>query len=462
MFHLKENFIIMKEDKKFLRKALMIGLPIALQGLLNTLLNLVDTVMIGRLGESTIAAVGLANKVFFVFTLLLFGIVSGAGILTAQYWGKRDIKNIRCVLGMSLLLGVAASFLFLVPALLCPELIMRIFTPSEKAIEIGAAYLTIVAISYPLTAVTNAYISLLRGINQVKAPVVITIIAICVNVFFNYTLIFGHFGAPAMGVRGAALATLIARIVECVSLVTLVYLRKSPAAAKLKELIAFKKEFVKTFFSNVAPVVANEFMWGLGVTIYALVYGRMGDAAMAAITITQTVEQIFMVIFQGIGAATTVILGNELGANNLKRADQYARNFMILQFGLGIVVVFLSLVMRGPIIQLFHVSDEVAVYIRNCLLVFALYAPVKMFNFINIVGVLRSGGDTKAALLLDTTGVWFIGIPLAFLGGMVLKAPIYIVYAMVLVEEIYKMALGIPRYRKKKWLRNLVDEIGKA
>ena len=219
---IKETF----KDKSFIRKIITIGIPIAFQGLLNTLLNLVDNMMIGSLGESSIAAVGLANKVFFVFTLLLFGIVSGSSVLTAQYFGKKDIKNIRRVLGLSLIIGLAGAFIFMLAGLFIPKTVMRIFTPNENTIKIGVSYLTIVAISYPLTAVTNCYISLLRATNKVKAPVFITIAAILVNVVLNYTFIYGHFGFEALGVRGAAIATVIARLVEVISILLVVYISK--------------------------------------------------------------------------------------------------------------------------------------------------------------------------------------------------------------------------------------------
>ncbi|EES50607.1 MATE family efflux transporter [Clostridium botulinum] len=445
------------EDKVFLRKTIAIAIPVTIQALLNTTLNLIDTMMIGQLGETTIAAVGLANKVFFVFTLLLFGIVSGSSILTAQYWGKKDIKNIRKVLGISLIIGLFGAIIFVVPSLICPNLVMRIFTPNESTIGIGVAYLSIVALSYPLTAITNAYISLLRAVNEVKAPVVISLFSILINAILNYTLIFGHFGFPALGVQGAAIGTLIARIIECISVLSIVYLKNGPAAARLKELVAFDKTFIKMFFITVSPVIANEFMWGLGVTIYSLVYGRMGDGAVAAITITQTVEQIAVVIFQGISAATAVILGNELGANKLKKADVHAKYLLILQFIATLVIGVICILMRWPLIHLFTVTEAVAVDISKCLIVFVLYLPFKMFNLVNITGVLRSGGDTKSGLILDTTGVWLIGIPLAYLGGIFLSLPIYWVYVLVLAEEIYKFVLSFKRYKQKKWLKNIVE-----
>lgn len=457
MITISKRMKTIAEDKAFIHKTIAITIPVALQGLLNTTLNLVDTVMIGQLGETTISGVGLANKVFFVFSLLLFGVVSGSSILTAQYWGKRDIANIRRVLGMSLLIGVGASFLFLIPAIISPTAVMRIFTPDTNTIEIGASYLLIVAISYPLTAITNAYVTLLRGVNEVKTPVIITIVAIFVNVILNYILIFGKFGAPELGAAGAAIATLIARIVETSALLFIVYRKKGAAAAHPKEMFTFNNEFIKKYFTTVSPVIANEFMWGLGVTIYSLVYGRMGDAAVASITITQTVEQVLMVIFQGISAATAVILGNEMGANELKRADKYASNFIFLQFTFTLIMMVVCFVIRWPVIGIFSVSDEVSVAISRCFLAFILYMPFKMFNYVNIVGILRSGGDTKFALFLDCSGVWIIGIPLAFLGGLFFDLPIYYVYGLVMLEEIYKFFFGLWRYKQKKWLRNLVN-----
>ncbi|WP_297425218.1 MATE family efflux transporter [Clostridium sp.] len=444
------------EDKKFTRKAIAITIPITLQALLNTSLNLVDTVMIGSLGQSSIAAVGLANKVFFVFTLLLFGIVSGSSILTAQYFGKRDIKNIRRVLGMSLVMAIIGSILFVIPSLICPKAVMSIFTPNENTIAIGAGYLAIAAISYPLTAITNVYVALLRGVNEVKAPVIITLISIFIKILLNYTLIFGHFGVPAFGVQGEAIATLIARSIECICILSIVYYGGGPAAAKFKELLSFNKKFVKLYFKTVSTVILNEFMWGLGVTMYSLVYGRMGDGAVAAITITQTVEQIMTVIFQGISAATAVILGNELGANKLEEAKTHAKYFLILQFLCALIMGMLCFIIRSPLITLFNVSDTVSADISKCLIVFITYLPFKIFNWVNIVGILRSGGDTKVALMLDISGVWLVGIPFAYLGGMVLELQIYFVYAMVTFEEVYKFVLGFRRYKQKIWLRNLV------
>ena len=238
-----------------------------------------------------------------------------------------------------------------------------------------------------------------------------------------------------------------------------VYIKKFPIACRLREMVGYSGAFLRQFLSTCAPVIANEFMWGLGVTMYSLAYGRMGDDAVAAITIATTIQDIVVVLFQGLSAATAVILGHELGAGNLKRAEKYATHFFVLQFLVTLFGMAVCTAIRGPILSIYRITPEVAASASLCIMVFVLYMPAKMFNYVNVVGVLRSGGDTKMCLFLDTSGVWFIGIPLAFLGGLWFHFPIHIVYALVMLEEVYKAVLGYWRYRQKKWLRNLTEEI---
>ncbi|MBS5064695.1 MAG: MATE family efflux transporter [Hungatella hathewayi] len=451
----------MMQDKIFLSKAVRIALPVAMQGMLNTVVNLVDNLMIGSLGSTAIASVGLANKVFFVYSLLVFGVVSGSGILAAQYWGNGDVKNIRKVLGLALMIALSASLLFLIPARVNPQMMMRIFTTSEASVQMGASYLIVAALTYPFYAVTTTYVAMLRAVNRVKAPVIISCFTIFINIIFNYILIFGKFGAPAMGVVGAAIATLLARVAEATAILCVVYLTKSPLACHVQELFGYSKAFLRQFFVTASPVIANEFVWGLGTTIYSMAYGRMGDDAVAAITIATTIQDIVVVLFQGLSAATAVILGNELGAGRLKVAERYAKNFFILQFLVTVAAALGCVGIRWGVIGLYQpgISDAVAMDVSRCLIVFACFMPFKMFNYVNIVGVLRSGGDTRMCLFIDTSGVWIIGIPLAFVGGLVLHQPIYVVYGMVMLEEVYKTILGYWRYRQKKWLRNLAAEV---
>lgn len=460
----------MFHDRVFLGKAFKIACPVAMQGMLNTVVNLADTMMIGTLGATAIAAVGLANKFFFVFTLLVFGVVSGSGVLAAQYWGNGDVKNIRKVLGLSLAIALGGATLFVLAGLLSPDGVMRIFTESEASIRLGAAYLAVVVISYPFTAITNVFVAMLRAVGKVKAPVVTSCIAILTNIFFNFLFIFPArtvllggrsllIPGLGLGVVGAAYATLIARVLEMTILLSVTYWKKWPVAARFKEMVGYEKAFVLQFVRTASPVILNEFMWGLGTTMYSLAYGRMGDDAVAAITIATTIQDIVVVLFQGLSAATAVILGNEMGAGKLKRAESYATYFFILQFLVTIAGGALIAAGRWQVIGLYKITPQVAADVSALILIFVAYMPAKMFNYVNVVGVLRSGGDTKMCLFLDTSGVWAIGVPLAFLGGLVWKLSICQVYTLVMLEEVYKMVLGYWRYRQKKWLRNLAAEL---
>lgn len=448
-------------DKRFLTKTAAIALPVAFQSLLNTVVNMVDTMMIGTLGEVSIAAVGLANKVFFVFSLLIFGISSGASVLGAQFWGNHDVKNIRRVQGLSLLIGLGGSLIFVISGLICPEFVMRIFTDSQESVRVGAIYLAIVCVSYPLTAVTNIHTSLLRSTGVVVAPVVISMITILINVCFNYFLIFGKLGFSAMGVAGAAVATLIARIVECILIMVLVYVRKTALAAKLSELFGYSKSFLREYCRSSLPVVLNEFTWGLGVTMYSLVYGRMidSDSVVAAMTIFETFQNLMQVMVMGLASAAAVVIGNTLGAGDKERAWDEGKKLICLQVLISLVFMVFILLTRNYYAMFYSVSEKVADAVTMLMIVYALYLTSKNVNLMFIVGLFRGGGDTRVGLILDVCGVWVIGVPMAVLGGLVLKLPIWWVYAMVTIEELVKNVVCTWRFKSKKWINNLNERI---
>ncbi|EHI56050.1 hypothetical protein HMPREF9333_00832 [Johnsonella ignava ATCC 51276] len=452
-------FSDMIKDISFLKRMLGIAVPVTLQNLLNMIVNMLDTIMIGSLGTGAIAAVGLGNKVYFVFALLVFGISSGTGLLSAQYWGNKDVKSIRKVLGIGLLTAVSASFIFSAAAFFIPEILMKIFTESPETVNIGISYLTIVCFSYPFTAVTNIHVYALRATGQVTIPVITSISAIIINITANYMLIFGNFGMPALGVQGAAYATLIARAAECIAVLLIIRLKKSPLVCSLKEMFSFGNNIFRQFLVNSTPVIANELMWGLGITIYSIAYGRMGDNAVAAVTVATTFTDITLTVFMGLAAASVVILGNEMGADHLEKAKKYASYFYILSVLMGVFASIICLLAGERYSFMFNISDKVRHDVVICFLMHAFLQPFVGMSTVNLVGILRSGGDTKASFLIDISGVWLIGVPLAFIGGLVLKVPVYIVYAMVTSEEIYKTILGYIRYRKYKWLKNLTTEL---
>lgn len=418
----------MFEDREYIGRVLSIALPVSLQMLLKMIVNFIDTVMIGKLGESAIAGVGLANKYFFVFVLLVFGVESGSGVLASQYMGNNDIKNIRKVLGLGLLLSLTGGIIFATTAFIMPDRLMKIFTNSQDAITIGAAYLGVVCISYPFTAATDIYVAIMRAVGEVKVPVISSIFAIVVNIILNYILIFGKFTFPALGVVGAAIATVVARIFEFLLTIVLIKLKSSPLICSLKNLNPFSKDLINQFFVTAFPVIINESLWGLGTTLYSVVYGRMGDAAIAAITISTALQDLLVVSFQGIALAAVVILGNEMGADNLKKAKVYGSYTWLLTIIVSISVSILIVLLRVPFVRLYNVSDNLMSDIKLCLLVFAIFLPFKAVATVNLVGILRSGGDTLFCLFMDLSGVWLIGVPMAFIGGLYFKLPIYSIW----------------------------------
>lgn len=442
-------------DKKFFKVLLRLAVPIVLQNLVLSSLNLVDTIIIGGLGERAIASVGLANQYFFLLNLLLFGITSGSSIFTAQYWGNKDITNIKRVLGICIITGGLAALLFTIGGLLIPEQILGIFSRDKEVIVLGSQYLRIIAFSYIVTSISFAYSFTLRSTGQVKIPMLVSVTALGINTVLNYLLVYGYFGFPQMGVRGSALATLIARIVEMVLILSVVYKTKNVISGSLKELLDLSTEFIKNFFKVTIPVILNESIWALGVTLYSVVYARMGTEVIASTNISSTIERITWVIFMGLGNACAVMIGNKIGEGDDKEAFTYAKRFIILGPSLAIIAGILVYFNSHFILSAYKVSPTVYNYAAKNLIVFSVFLWVKVFNFTSIVGILRSGGDTKFCLFIDTSGVWLIGVPLAFLGGLVWHLPVYWVYTLVFTEEIYKLMLGLPRILSKKWINNL-------
>jgi putative MATE family efflux protein len=446
-------------DKNFFKSMLKLAIPIVAQNLILSSLNLVDNIIIGGLGEQAIASVGLANQYFFLLNLLLFGITSGSSIFIAQYWGNKDIVNIKKVLGICLITGGIAAFVFTLGALFLPEQILSIFSKDTAVIIEGSKYLRIICWSYILTSVTFAYSFTLRSTGQVKIPMVVSVIALAVNTVLNYMLVYGLAGFPKLGTDGSAIATLIARTVEMLLMLFAVYRNKNIIAAKLSEMFHLSTAFIKNFFKVTIPVILNESIWSLGVTLYAVVYARMGTAVIASTNISSTVERITWVIFMGLGNACAIMIGNKIGEGNEKEAFLYAKRFIILGPSFAIIAGVLVALNSHYILLAYNISPLVYEYASKNLIVFSIFLWAKVFNFTSIVGILRSGGDTKFCLFLDAAGVWLVGVPLAFLGGLVWHLPVYYVYALVFMEEIFKFIFGLPRILSKKWINNLTDRV---
>jgi len=453
---------ILLGDKDFYKTLFRLSLPIMLQNFIASTLNMVDTVMVGQLGEVEIAAVGLANKFYFLLSLFLFGVSSGAAVFTAQFWGAGDIRNIKRVLGLGLLLAVAMASLFTLTAVLFPEIILAVFSKDYRVIQVGAQYLRIAALCYVMMAVTFLYSSVLRSTGHVGVPMAISAVAITINTVLNYIMIFGKYGFPALGVKGAAIATVIARATEVLLITRTVYVRKYPVAARMGELLDISFIFVKKFISTALPIILNETLWGLGTLLYSVAYARMGTGVVAATNIASTVESVALVICFSVGNACGVMVGNRIGAGDEKGAFEDSVRLIILNTSLGMISGTVLALSPKVILSAFNVSRDVYQSTGRILILMGMLLFVRVFNFTMIVGILRSGGDTKFGLIMDIGGVWLISVPLVFISGLLWKLPVHWVYLLVSMEEVFKLFIGLGRFISRKWINNLAAGMQEA
>lgn len=442
-------------DRNFLTKMLKIALPIMIQNLVTSSLNMADTIMIGKLGEVEIAAVGIANQYFFFFSMILIGLCGGCSVFIAQYWGKKDFANIRRILGLGLISVILISIVFMTVGFINPGRIISLFNKDVTVMTLGGKYLSIVLFSYVFTAITFIYSISLRSIGNTVVPLIVNIAALICNIFFNYVLIFGKFGAPALGVEGAALATLISRVVETIILLFLVYKENGVLAAKLSELIDLNISFIKRSYKIIIPVLLNDVFWALASLIYSIVYGRMGTGATAAVQICNTVSNIFMVVVFGLSNASAIMIGNSIGEGSIDKTIDYAKKFMIASLFVSIFL-GLGLALSSPLIlDLFNVSNEVRRSTLIMLYTISLIFFVRSTGLVIIVGILRGAGDARSALLIEGFTMWFIGVPLTIFGAFILKLPVHLVYALAILEEVAKFILGFMRLKSRKWINDV-------
>jgi putative MATE family efflux protein len=456
------NFVDFFRDREYYRQLVRLAVPIALQNLITSSLNMVALIMIGQLGEESVAAVGLGNQVWFLLNLVIFGICSGAAMFVAQLWGKRDIANIRKVLGLTVKLSLIPALFFWVVAVFFPSYALGIYTKDSNVILIGSQYLRIYGWTYLFFAMTAVFSTAARSTGNVRMPLIVSTSALGLNVLLAYPFIFGveAIGLPAMGVQGAAIAGLIARVLECMAILISVYWdRMSPIAASIKDIVEFNVKFMVTVMKPVLPVILNELLWSLGITTYNIIYGHIGTIAVASVNIMSTIEQLAFVVFLGLGTATSIMVGNQIGQGNREKAYRYGGRSLLIQGSGALLMGGIVYLVAGNIFQFYKVDPEVIANAKIILTIFSCGLWMKASNHVIIIGILRSGGDTKFSLVLDGLVIWFIGVPITAAGAFFLGLPVYYVYALTFTEEAVKFFVGVKRYFSKKWINDLTQKV---
>lgn len=448
-----------RNNKKFYKNLLTITLPIVLQSLITSSLNMLDTMMIGKVGEIELASVGIANQYYFLFTLFILGIAGGCGVLVAQLWGKNDRDNIKRVLSKSLIMSLLISLIFTFVGFMLPEKIMAIFNKDVSVIAIGSEYMRITVISYIFTGISFVFSSALRSVENTKLPMLASLLGLIVNAILNYVLISGNFGMPELKTQGAAIATLIARICECSMILFSIYFKDKLLNIKVSDLRGLSVNLTKTLSTVTIPIVLNEACWGLGNVTYIAIYTRIGTGAAASMQICSTIMNLFMIFAFGLAYAALVIIGNEIGANREDTAIESSQKISRLSILISLVLSAVLFILAKPIISFFNVSDEVKLASTYILYIYSLVMIVKVYNSVMIVGILRGGGDTTYGSILQGITLWCIGIPLAFMAAFILHLPVYFVVAFTAVEEIIKVFFMIKRFKSFKWIKNMVNDI---
>jgi len=440
-------------ERTFWATALPLIIPIALQNLLMTSFRLVDTLMVGRLGDVSIAAVGLAGWASFFVELLAFGMSSGAAVFVAQYHGANNKEGMLRTYGMMLLFMVPMGLVFTLGVGLYPAFVMKLFTDDPALISEGVKYLQFACVSYLSLALNLAISTMLRCTEQVKIPMITSGIAAALNAVLNYVFIFGALGFPAMGVAGAGLATAISSLINPILMMIISFAKKTIVIAPLKQVFDLKG-FFKPFWGRALPVLLNELFWSIAILAVNMVFGRMGTDNYAALTVERTIEGLVFVFFVGICNACNILVGKSIGAGNIEQGKLYSRRFMALTPIIGVLAGIMIVLLRYPLISLFDLSEAAKQTARTLLVIFAIDSVVRYIPYVEVVGIFRAGGDTRMGLIVDVVCHYVFILPAVVLAGLVFKLPFITTYIIMLaVDDISKLVITIPYFRTMRWIK---------
>ena len=444
--------------KNFYKQVCLLIIPMALQNLINVGVQAADVFMLGRVGEKVLSGASLAGQIQFIMTLILFGTTSGATVLTAQSWGKKDTRTIEKILGMGMLIGIGGALAFALAAELIPETLLRIYTNDPEVIAEGAKYLRIVALSYVIMAATQVYLYIMRSIERVVIATVVYGASLIVNIIVNAVLIFGLMGFPKMGIEGAAIGTLISRILGLMIVIWYAKFRNKVVRFHLSDMWNIDKVLLKDFLFYATPVILNELVWGMGSSANTAVIGHLGSAAVAANSVVQVVRELSTVVVFGVSNATAIYLGKTIGERQYELAKAYGRRFAVLSVITGFIAAGIILVSAPAVSRFMTLSPEAKSYLMFMFFVMSYFALCQAINTTLVVGVFRSGGDTRFGLRLDATTMWCCSILLGAIAAFVFRASVPVVYVLLMSDEVIKVPITVKRFLGYKWIKNVTRE----
>ena len=443
------------KDMSFYKKVAKIAIPIALQGLITTGVNMMDTVMVGAVGETQLSAVSLANQFISIFQIFCMGIGMGASVLVARYFGMKDNQSLKKTITIMLRLCLAMATLFCVGTILFPRQIMQIYTVEQDIITYGIKYLRYSIVSYFFLGLSLTCTIVLRNVNQVKIPLYTSIGAFFVNVGANYIFIFGKLGAPKMGVAGAALGTLIARVFEFVIICGYLLVIDKQIAYRIKDLFTKVGNLWKEYIRISIPVLVSDGILALGNNSVAMVIGRLGESFVAANAVTAVAQQLSSVMIQGFSQAGAIVTGYTLGEGDREKAHRQGYAFLGVGLVFGTIAAGILLLISAPLIRAYNLSPETQAIARELMWSIAIIIVFQATNSIMTKGVLRGGGDTKMLMLADNVCLWGASIPLGIVAGLILHLPAFWIYFALKIDQVLKAIWCVIRLRSGKWIKKI-------
>ena len=450
--------MLITKDRSFYKTMLAIALPIGIQNLITFAVSMADTIMLGSLGEVQLSASSIGNNLFFIFTVLMFGLGGGASVMASQYHGKKDTKSIHKIISIMYRICLAITVVFVCIAVFLPKQFIGIFTTDKVVIDVGIKYLRTVSIGYVFYALTNCTITILRSVKTVKISMVVYSISLLVNVFFNWVFIFGNLGASPLGVQGAAIATVIARIAEFIIVVVFMLFFEKKIQLKIKHILHIDNIMFKDFIKNCTPVLFNELFWSLGASMISVVVGRLGTDVVAANSINSVANQFVTIFIFGVGNASSVIIGNTIGEGDYEKTKEYSKTITTLSLVMGIIAGFIIFNIREYVVDFYNVSEttkQIAISIMSSTAIIVVFQSMAINT---MMGVLRGGGDNKFVLINDVIYMWLFSIPLGFISAFVWKLPIIMIFLIIKSDEILKTIASVIRIYSGKWINDITRE----
>ena len=448
------KLITRKSRSGFYHDLFVLVLPIVIQNLISSCVSLADVVMLGQVNQTALSASSLAGQVQFLLNILYFGLNSALVILASQYWGKGDRKTISKILGIGLIISMIASTAAAVLAIACPTAVMHIWTNDPELIKSGAEYLRFVSVSYLCMGISQMYLSIMKSCERVKLPTAVSTVALVSNVILNAILIFGLFGAPKMGLAGAAIATSIARAIE-LAICIVHFMKQSLIPKSIRNMFTIPKTLLSDFAHYSLPALVNDAMWGLAFNMNSIIMGHLGSDIVAANSVVTTVRDLCTTLGFSISAASSILIGKELGENKMGEARKDSSSIMFVSFissvAAGLVIFVLTPVIPGMV----AISDTAAGYLKVMLYINVFYQGGQIINTVLIASLFRAGGQSRYGMILDIICMWCWAVPAGLISAFVLKLPPLAVYAIMCTDEFVKLPFALHHYKSGTWLKNL-------